>query len=118
MSQQRIDALLAMTNAQPEEAMVWYGLANEYSKLARWSEAADALRRVVALNADFTSAYQMLGAALMNLGKREEARSAWNAGIEVAGRTGAWKARQHMESLLANSESADAGDAPGLCQES
>jgi predicted Zn-dependent protease len=116
MSQQRIDALLAMAEAQPGEAMVWYGLANEYSKLERWREAADALRRVVALNPDYTSAYQMLGTAHANLGERDEARRVWLEGVAAAGRTGAWKARQHMEGLLAGS--AEAEDAGGLCKES
>ncbi|MCA1567804.1 MAG: tetratricopeptide repeat protein [Acidobacteria bacterium] len=104
MSQERIEAFKAMVAAQPEQEMVWYGLANEYVKLERWDEAADALGQVVKLNADFTAAYQMLGAALLNQGRREEARRAWTDGIEVANRTGAWKARQHMEGLLADSE--------------
>ncbi len=115
MAEDRLNALLAMAEAQPEEVMIWYGLANEYVKLARWKEAADALRRTVAINPDYTSAYQMLGTALMNLGQREEARSAWTQGVEVAGRTGAWKARQHMEGLLAGT--ASAGDGSGLCAE-
>ncbi len=101
-----------MVAAQPEQEMVWYGLANEYVKLERWDEAADALRQVVKLNADFTAAYQMLGTALMNQGRRDEARRAWADGIDVANRTGAWKARQHMEGLLANSEMT-AADARG-----
>ena len=105
MSQERIEAFKAMVAAQPEQEMVWYGLANEYVKLERWDEAADALRQVLNLNADFTAAYQMLGTALMNQGRRDEARRAWTDGIEVANRTGAWKARGHMEGLLANSES-------------
>jgi predicted Zn-dependent protease len=104
VSQERIEAFKAMVAAQPEQEMVWYGLANEYVKLERWDEAADALRQVLRLNADFTAAYQMLGTALANQGRREEARRAWTDGIEVANRTGAWKARQHMEGLLANSE--------------
>ncbi|HEU4594322.1 MAG TPA: tetratricopeptide repeat protein [Pyrinomonadaceae bacterium] len=116
MSQQRIDVFLAMAETQPEEALVWYGLANEYTKLARWREAADALRRVVALNPDYTSAYQLLGTAHANLGEREEARRVWLEGVAAAGRTGAWKARQHMEALLAGSTTAEEGD--GLCQES
>ena len=115
MSQQRLEALLSMAEAQPEEAMIWYGLANEYSKLARWREAADALRRVVSLNPDYTSAYQMLGTAHANLGEREEARRAWLEGVAAAQRTGAWKARQHMEGLLAGSTEAEDGD--GLCRD-
>ncbi|HEV7903346.1 MAG TPA: tetratricopeptide repeat protein [Pyrinomonadaceae bacterium] len=110
MSQERIEAFKAMAEGQPEQEMVWYGLANEYVKLERWDEAADALRRVLKLNADFTAAYQMLGTALMNAGQREEARRAWTEGIEVANRTGAWKARQHMEGLLAGSEATASGE--------
>src|SRR5688572_6854931 len=91
---------MAMAQQQPGEPMIWYGLANEYTKLSRWSEAVDALRRVVHLNPDYTSAYQLLGTALINQGQREEARRAWSEGVEVARRTGAWKAQQHMENLL------------------
>jgi predicted Zn-dependent protease len=109
VSQERIEAFKAMVAVQPEQEMVWYGLANEYVKLGSWGEAADALRQVLKLNADFTAAYQMLGTALMNQGQREEARRAWTDGIEVANRTGAWKARQHMEGLMANSEATAAG---------
>ena len=58
----------------------------------------------------------MLGTAHANLGEREEARRAWLEGVAAAGRTGAWKARQHMEGLLAGSAGAE--DAGGLCKES
>ncbi len=104
-----------MAEAQPEEALVWYGLANEYVKLERWREAADSLRRVIALNLDYTSAYQMLGSALQHLGELAEARRVWTEGVEAANRTGAWKARQHMEGLLAGTK--DASETGGLCAE-
>lgn len=100
MGQSRIDIFAEMVKQQPDDAMIWYGLASEYVKAERWSEAADALRKVVQLNPGFTAAYQMLGTALMSQGKLEEARRAWTDGVEVAARTGAWKARQHMEGLL------------------
>jgi predicted Zn-dependent protease len=101
--QSRIEVFQEMTRQQPEDAMVWYGLASEFIKLERWQEAADALRRVVNLNPDYTAAFQMLGTALTNLNQTEEARRVWTEGIEAASRTGAWKARQHMEGLLAGS---------------
>lgn len=106
MSQSRIEVFEALLKEQPDEAMIWYGLASEYNKLERWSEAADALRNVVRCNPDYTAAYQMLGTALLNQGERDQARRAWTTGIEVATRTGAWKARQHMEGLLAGTEAA------------
>jgi cytochrome c-type biogenesis protein CcmH/NrfG len=101
MSQSRIQVFKEMLQQQPDEVMVWYGLATEYSKLGNWDEAADALQNVVRLNPDYTAAYQMLGTALMNLGDPQKARDAWSIGLEAATRTGAWKARQHLEALLA-----------------
>jgi predicted Zn-dependent protease len=101
MSQSRIDAFTAMLKDQPDNEMIWYGLATEYTKLEKWSEAVEALRNVIRIKPDYTAAYQMLGTALVNNGKVEDARQAWTEGIEVANRTGAWKARQHMEGLLA-----------------
>lgn len=99
----RIEVFREMAQQQPDDAMIWYGLASEYTKLERWSEGAEALARVVTLNPDYTAAFQMLGTTLMKLGKPVEARRAWTEGIEAANRTGAWKARQHMEGLLADS---------------
>ena len=90
-----------MASAAPDDALVWYGLGSEYVKVENWEEAITALRNVVSINPDYTAAYQMLGSALMSRGEREEARRVWTAGIEAAERTGAWKARGHMEGLLA-----------------
>jgi predicted Zn-dependent protease len=97
-----------MARAQPDDVMIWYGLANEYFKLENWSEAVAALDHVLRINPDYTAAYQLLGTAHMNLSQKEEARRAWTSGIEAANRTGAWKARQHMEGLLAGAK-ADSG---------
>jgi predicted Zn-dependent protease len=113
MSQSRIEAFTKMAEAQPDNEMVWYGLANEYTKLGRWAEAVDALRQVIRVKPDYTAAYQMLGSALLSNGEPDEARRVWREGINVADRTGAWKARQHMESLLAGSE-AEGG--AGFCE--
>ena len=96
--QSRIELFQEMTRQQPDDAMIWYGLASEYAKLESWSEAADALRRVVSLNPDYTAAFQMLGTALMNLGATEDARRAWTEGIEAANRT--QLARQNVSFAL------------------
>ncbi len=118
MSQQRIDAFVLMAKDQPDNEMIWYGLANEYSKIESWKEAADASRQVIRLKKDYTAAYQLLGTALAQQGELGEARRVWTEGIEVAARTGAWKARQHMEGLLsgAQDETREAAGT-GLCSE-
>jgi predicted Zn-dependent protease len=117
MAQSRLEIFALMVKQQPGDAMIWYGLASEYLKAERWSEAADALSMVVQLNPDYTAAYQMLGTALMNQNEVEKARRAWADGIEAANRTGAWKARQHMEGLLKEADAAAAAKADaGFCE--
>ena len=101
MAQSKIEVFTAMLAEQPDNALIWYGLASEQYKLENWVEAAKALRRVVSLNPDYTAAYQMLGTVLTNAGDVDGAQQAWRNGIEAADRTGAWKAGQHMRALLA-----------------
>lgn len=113
MSQSRIDAFTKMVETQPDNEMIWYGLANEYFKLERWSEAINAFRNVIRIKPDYTAAYQMLGTALVNNGEEEEARKLWQQGLETADRTGAWKARQHIEGLLAENLSRNG---TGFCE--
>lgn len=122
MSQSRIDAFTSMLKDQPDNdpttVMIWYGLANEYTKLEKWAEAMNAFRNVIRIKPDYTAAYQMLGSALVRLGEHNEARRVWAEGIEVANRTGAWKARQHMEGQLAEMLAGEASEAaPGFCKE-
>jgi predicted Zn-dependent protease len=100
MAQSKIEVFTAMLAEEPDNAMIWYGLASEQYKLENWAEAAKSLRQVVSLNPDYTAAYQMLGTALAKNDDLPEARRAWRDGLEAAGRTGAWKAGQHMQALL------------------
>lgn len=103
-----------MAREQPDDAMISYGLASEYMKVERWSESVEALRNVLRVNKDYTAAYQLLGTAHVNLEEREEAQRTWTEGVRVAERTGAWKAKQHMEGLLAqlitNQEAVSGGE--------
>jgi len=100
MAQSKIEIFTAMLVEQPENAMIWYGLASEQYKIENWAEAAESLRKVVSLNQDYTAAYQMLGTVLAKMDDLDGARQIWREGIEAASRTRAWKAGQHMQSLL------------------
>ena len=112
MAQSKIETFTAMLADQPENAMIWYGLASEQFKLENWAEAAKSLRQVVNLNPDYTAAYQMLGTVLAKVDDVAGAQQAWRDGIKAAERTGAWKAGQHMQALLAGVT----GGTDALCQ--
>ena len=111
MVQSKIEIFTAMLAEQPENAMIWYGLASEQYKLENWAEAAKSLRQVVSLNPDYTAAYQMLGTVLANAGDLDGAQQAWRDGIEAADRTGAWKA----SNICAPCWLGVAGDDEALC---
>jgi predicted Zn-dependent protease len=100
MAQSKIEVFTAMLAEQPDNAMIWYGLASEQFKQENWVEAVRSLRQVVRLNPDYTAAYQMLGTALAKTDDLAGAQQAWRDGVEAADRTGAWKAGQHMKALL------------------
>ncbi|SRR6266498_957628 len=107
MGQSKIEIFTAMLAGEPENPMIWYGLATEQYKMENWDEAATSLRQVVSLNPDYTAAYQMLGTVLAKKGDLVGAQQTWTAGIESARRTGAWKAGQHMQGLLTGVASGD-----------
>ena len=78
-----------------------------------WPAAIEALRDVIRIKPDYTSAYQMLGSALVKQEGLKEARRVWMDGIEAANRIGAWKARRPIEALLAGlTDEAE----PGFCE--
>jgi cytochrome c-type biogenesis protein CcmH/NrfG len=111
MNTNRIEAFRTMLAIQPQDAMVWYGLANEYLKTDNLLDAIAALREVIRYNPEMTAAYQLLGNALVAQGDPTAAQQVWETGINVAIRLNQPKPRQHMEGLLAKLTPKD-----GFCQ--
>ena len=73
-----------MLESDPENTMVRFGLANEYLKAEQYEEAVAALRDYLERADDEGAAYGMLARAYEKIGKRDEARQAFQRGIEVA----------------------------------
>jgi E3 SUMO-protein ligase RanBP2 len=84
----RIASLARMVEARPEDARPRFGLALEYEKQGRWSEMVDVLGEYLKLTDDEGNAYGRLAQALRQLGRDEEAREAYQQGIEAAQRHG------------------------------
>lgn len=84
----RIEALRKMAEARPDDPRPRFGLALEHERRGEWAAAADTLRDYLARADDEGNAWGRLGAALRRLGRDDEARDAYERGIEAARRHG------------------------------
>jgi tetratricopeptide (TPR) repeat protein len=80
--QDRIDYFERMLADNPDNPTGLLALANEYQKAGRDEDEAAALERYVAVQSDDEgNAYARLGSVLSNLGRKDEARAAYERGI-------------------------------------
>ncbi|MGH9897798.1 MAG: tetratricopeptide repeat protein [Pyrinomonadaceae bacterium] len=80
----RVDIFKQMLETDPQNGVVMFGLANEYLKLEKHAEAAELLQKYVEHETDEGAAYGMLARAYHELGHKDQARAAFERGIEVA----------------------------------
>lgn len=73
-----------MLEADAQNQVVRFGLANEYLKAARYDEAIDELNKYLGAADDEGAAYGMLARAYIEIGRTVEARRAYERGAEVA----------------------------------
>jgi tetratricopeptide (TPR) repeat protein len=86
----RIEYFERMLADNPANPTGLLALANEYNKVGRYEDEAAVLERYVAAvgGDDEGNAYLRLGDALSRLGRKDEARAAYDAGIAQAEKFG------------------------------
>ncbi len=80
----RIETFKQMLEADPDNSMVLFGLANEYLKAGNTADAIKTLEEYLNKADDEGAAYGMLAKAYERIGEREKARNAYEKGIEVS----------------------------------
>lgn len=93
---ERLEALLA---SQGETALLRFSLGNACLETAP-AQAVMHLERAVALDAEYSAAWKLLGKALAASGNRDEAKAAYSQGIAVADRRGDIQAAKEMRVFL------------------
>src|SRR5919199_1021127 len=88
MGTSRIEVFKQILLSDPGNTSVLFGLAKEYEKAGQHEELVETLKDYLAHADDEGNAYGMLARAFERLGRREEARSAYERGIEAATRHG------------------------------
>ncbi len=96
----RIEALQAMLERRPDDARLRFGLALEFLKAERFEEAVEQLQAYLSQTDDEGNAWGRLGETLRRLGRSDEARAAWERGIEAANRHGHPSMAEEFEEIL------------------
>jgi tetratricopeptide (TPR) repeat protein len=85
----RIEYFERMVADNPDNPTGLLALANEYQKAGRYEDEAAALERYLSvLSDDEGNAYARLGDVLTRLGRKDEARAAYETGIRQAEKHG------------------------------
>ena len=101
----RIDALLKMAEARPDDPRARFGLALEYERVGRFEDVVTELRAYLSLADDQGNAYARLARALQHLGRDQEALAAYRDGIAAASRHGHPSMVEEYEEAVLNLES-------------
>jgi predicted Zn-dependent protease len=88
MSASRIDALRSLLDRRPDDGRLRFGLAVEYLNAGQVEEGARELQTYLDSHDDEGNGWGRLAEAFVELGRTEDARAAWERGIEAAMRYG------------------------------
>ena len=100
MASTRLDILKNMVGQNPNDSFSRYGLAMEYRSAGNLEAAADEFRALVAADPNYTAAYYHYGQTLEALGREEQARAVYVAGIEATTRKGDRHALSELQAAL------------------
>src|ERR1051325_5530609 len=100
MPQSRLDALKTMVEQQPADTFLRYGLAMEYRNSGDLEASMAEFRALLSTDPDYAAAYYHGGQTLERLGRLEEAREFYRAGIEATTRTGDQHTRSEIQAAL------------------
>lgn len=101
MSADRIDVLKSFIDKNPNDPFSYYALAMEYLRRDLTDEALEVFSQLMERHPDYVPTYFQAGMAFRKAGRIEQAQSAFNKGIEVAGRLGNIHARNELQEALA-----------------
>ena len=82
--QNRIEVFKQMLEAEPDNAMVMFGLAKEYEKLGETGEVINLLENYLAIRHRRRQRLRKLAKAYEQNGERDKAMATLNKGIEVS----------------------------------
>lgn len=107
-----IKNLEAMLARGQESAPLRFGLGDAYLKHGHLQQAIEHLRQAVVLDTKYSAAWKLLGRALTEAGRPDEARQAYSQGIAVAQARGDVQAVKEMQVFLKRVERGATANSP------
>lgn len=95
-----VDNLEAMLAKGTDNALLRFGLANEYLKLGQIEQAIGHLRKALVHDPKYSAAWKRLGKALADSGRANEAITAYENGIKAAEQKGDIQTAKEMRVFL------------------
>ena len=102
----RTDSLEALLARGPDSALLRHTLAAGYFERGELERALAHAEAAVALDADYSAAWKLLGRVQAALGQAREAAATYRRGIAVAERRGDLQAAKEMQVFLRRLEAA------------
>lgn len=101
-----LDNLLSMLDRGQDNALLRFGLGNEYLKAEDPTRAAEHLAEAVRQDPTHSAAWKLYGKALAAIGRHAEAIEAFDQGMAVAERRGDLQAAKEMAVFRQRAEKA------------
>ena len=96
----RIEQFRKMATDDPDNALGHFSLGRELLNAGSADEAVPSFQRVIEIDANLSRAYQLLGTALLKLGRRDEAVERLTAGAKIAHERGDVMPKNEMIRML------------------
>lgn len=95
-----VDNLETMLRHGQDNALVRYGLGNEYLKLQHYNQAIVHLQKALEFDPRYSAAWKLLGKAYTGAGQTSEAITVYQSGIRAAEAKGDMQAAKEMGVFL------------------
>src|SRR5436305_3377260 len=96
----RIEQFKKMAEADPDNELGHFSLGRAYYDAAMLAEAVASFEKVIELNPKLSKVYQLLGASLLRLDKRDAAIERLTAGVKMADERGDLMPKNEMLKML------------------
>ncbi len=96
----KLDQLLALLAAEPDDAFLRYGVAMEYAKLGQFDQSLQEFNELLRRHPDYVPGFFMAGRTCEQNADPEGAKSFYRRGIDTANRVGDTHAAGEIASAL------------------